>query len=573
MKIFTKEDYETVRPKKWISENLEAVDSTKQAEQDIKEWSLWLRTPKGKKSKIDIANKINILVMKSGNKPAGSTNVNPMGINIIGPNPKDVSRKDLLARRAIGEDYNEQAVISALNATSKELGFQKSEDDNYPTQDLAMYAVECDSISSKGPFDGGSIETALKVGQDLLANACKPSTIPKEIAPLIYAAMNRMSQDFAQVVDPKFSFEPEHYVDYMQSRGLANTMRGYPFVAPGDSLLKDYQFEASKLLFRNVPNLKFHKFNHSQWLATHMRKKKVLKINELGQQQIVEEDWYSIDMFIEDIIVELHRDLHLKLSDWFRPMHNIIINVSRNQGAGWKVKYSKGEFKMGERKDFKFRYVCPSGAFIQAWSIIASIDLIKNAPKTEGRIGLQEPEVNDKRFDEFLTRTEQRKKMIVSTDFSSYDTLLAIWLMNMQGLSWAILYEDETIRDALSMAGVLSATKFLVVPTYPEMSKNYGMKEAKYWNAIFIKGAARFIASKTAAGVKNKKLRQDIEMLKNDFDYQVRIVYNWQRYLISGIIYTNTIGSCCTLTMGRTLVPYLLHKIRKENMPWTKVKH
>lgn len=572
MKNFTKEDYEAVRPKEWIQEDLNPVDTTKLAEVDIQNWSEWCRTPKGKKSKYDVANKIDTLVRRSGNKPAGSTNVNPMGINIIGPNPKDVSRKDLLTRRAIGEDYNEQAVISALNATSKEIGFEKRDDNDYPTQDLAMFAVECDSISSKGPFDGGSIETALDVGQDILESACGDASIPEVIKPVIYHAMNRMSQDFAPIVDPKYKFVPEQYVDYMQSRGLANTMRGYPFVAPGDSLLKDYQYEAAKMIFRHVPNLKFHKLVHKQWMAKHMRTKKVLKLNQLGQQEVQEEEWYSVDMFIEDIICELYYDMHLKLSQWFRPIQNLIVNVSRNQGAGWKVEFKKGQFVMKDRKAFKFRYVCPAGAFIQAWSIMASRDLISKAPETEGRIGLQEPSINDKRFDEFLTRTEDRHKIIVSTDFSKYDTTLPAWMMNMQALSWAVLYEDETVRDALAMAGVLCATKFMVMPTYPEMSKNYGMKNAKYWNAIFIKGAARYIAQHTAAGVKNKKLRRDVEMLKDSFDYQVRIVYMYQKYLISGIIYTNTIGSCCTLTMGRTMVPYLLHKMRKGEIQWKKKK-
>jgi hypothetical protein len=571
MKHYTKEDYERVRPKRWIEEDLKPVDTTKLAEADIESCSTWWKSRIGHKMVIQIKDKIDTLVRRSGNKPEGSTNVNPMGINIIGPNPKDVRRDDLLTRRAIGEDYNEQAVIEALNATSQEIGFVKREDNDYPTQDLAMFAVECDSISSKGPFDGGNIETALSVGQDILEKACGDAEIPEDVKPVIYAAMDRMSNDFAQVVDPKFKFEPSHYVDHMLSRGLSNTMRGYPFIAAGDSLLKDYQFEATKQLFANVQKLTIHKQTHSQWLAKHMRKKAVFKTNQLGQQELTEVDWYSVDMFIEDVICELFA-LGLKLSDWFSPKHNIIINVSRNQGAGWKVKYKKGKFVMDERKAFKFRYVCPAGAFIQAWSIVASIDLILKAPATEGRIGLQTPELNDKRFDEFLTRTEQRNKFIVSTDFSSYDTTLPTWMMNMQALSWAVLYEDEYVRDALSMAGILCGTKFMIMPTWANMSRNYGMKNAKYWNAIFIKGDARYIANNTSAGIKNKKLKKDIEALGDKFDYQVRIVYMYQKYLISGIIYTNTIGSCCTLTMGRTFVPYLLHKMRKGEIQWKKKK-
>lgn len=569
MKHFTKEDYEKVRPNRWIEEDLTPVDTTKLAENDIESLSTWWKSRIGHKMVIQIKDKIDTLVRRSGNKPAGSTNVNPMGINIIGPNPKDVRRDDLLTRRAIGEDYNEQAVVEALNATLKEVGFVKREDNDYPTQDLAMLAVECDSISSKGPFDGGDIETALSVGQDILEKACGDAKIPDEIRPIIYAAMDRMSRDFAEVVDPKFRFEPSHYVDHMQSRGLSNTMRGYPFIAAGDSLLKDYQFEATKQLFAGIQRLSIHKFTHSQWLAKHQRKKATFITNSLGQQELSEKDWYSVDMFIEDVIVEIH-SMGIKLSDWFSPKHNVIVNVSRNQGAGWAVKPKNGIFKMGDRKAFKFRYVCPAGAFIQAWSIMASIDLINKAPATEGRIGLQTPDLNDKRFDEFLERTEKRNKIIVSTDFSSYDTTLPTWMMNMQALAWAVLYEDEFVVDALAMAGVLCGTKFMIMPTWANMSRNYGMKNAKYWNAIFIKGDAQYIATHTAAGVKNRKLRKDIENLKDKFDYQVRIVYMYQKYLISGIIYTNTIGSCCTLTMGRTFVPYLLHKMRKGEITWKK---
>lgn len=536
-------------PEGWIDELGMSLPREREFDEVLTGWREYMRTKPGSRAKGDARAKLNSFTVKNGDVPAGMTNVDVMGTYVVGTVPKN--KKDGLrkAKRVLGEEMYASSLVEGTNATLKDMGFKLNDSNDYPTRGSALLAIECDSLSSKGPYDNGSEETAIKTVDTVLTSASKIHAIDDRLLPSLEHALNRRRNEYKRYVTPNLAPEFEHYVNYMQSRGLSNTMRGFPFYSSGKTPLKGHHYDLAYLMFRSkVPGYKFGM----------EAREKVLKSKP------------TIDEFIQMVMVHLSSDLGLKLSDWYSLWHSIIIPISRDQGSPFICGTKDGYLTYtGDRKDRKFRLVTPISGFVQAWLIMCSRDLVKVAPMTDGRIGLQDPETNRRRMNDFIRTAAELERIIISTDFSGYDSTLSSQLMNAHSATYATLYDNPVVKDALAMAGVIASQKIMVLPTSTnDEGKPYNLFKHEVMQEV--KGNRNFTTRRIAAqlsGKASKSLRKQLKESENSFDYMARAFYVYKGYLPSGLILTNTLGSDCTLTFCRDLVPTYLSLERVMEVP------
>jgi hypothetical protein len=533
-------DYLNALPEKYFNDLGQAVDLKEEnilMHEGLKEF---FKTKEGNRIRRDWRSRLRNFAYEQAYKPDGMTDVDVMGTYILGTKPK--LRSDLMkrAKRVQGEEMYAQAVVEATNQVLKEMGFKHREDNNYPTSQEGFLAIEADSLSSKGPYDNGDEDTAIKTVNSAIENYLKIKQLPEELIPVWTQSLNRRRSEYKRYVNPQYTVDFADYVDFMRSKGLATKMRGHPFFDRGDKHLKSQYYALTLLMFEHIPQFKYHHINYE-------------KVKTL-----------SIDEFIRDVCVHLRDDLKLKLSDWFNVYHTVIIPINRDQGSPFIVKWVGDELKMnGDRKDRKYRLVTPISAFVQAWLIMCANDLINVAPKTIGRIGLEDPVTNDVRMGRFIKQMEDLDQVIISTDFSGYDTTLPDYLMAGNSAMYSTLYSDETVKDALAFSSVILTQKNMLLPisTTPQFDNMYNEMAFTYFNEI--KGTSKYNLNKIFGSLSKKARikKTSKEKVQEDGDYRAAMFYFYKGYLPSGVALTNTTGSDCTLEMVRDIVPYKMYLI------------
>lgn len=519
-------------PVKWFNEDGTAKVESEQFHQTIDDIRVFFKSDAGKALRGDWRAKMTSFTIKNGYVPDGMTNVDAQGTYVVGTRPN--TPKDLLKRskRVIGEQIYSRSLVAGANKVIEEVGFKHQPNEDYPTRTDALLAIEFDSLSSKGPYDNGEWDTAIKTVDTVLSNSWSYKPIPDYLFQAWETGLNRRYSEYEGKVDRGISLNVSEYVDYMQARGLSRTMRGFPFYASGNSTLRKQHYHTTLLMFKTVAGFKFTAKDAETFVGK-----------------------VTVDEFIQTVLVHLFDELHLPMSAWYSLFHAIIIPISRDQGSPYKCEWKDNKLQWtGERKDRKYRLVTPISGFVQATLIMASRSLVKVAPSTEGRIGLQDPVTNVDRMNRFIHHAEELERVLISTDFSAYDSTLPAQLMGSMCAMYSFLFDDPMVSDALAMAGVVACQKIMVLPT---ATGDRGRPYDHFDNIVLneIKGDRHYAIKSSLSQIKGKSLKDELRRSEEEFDWMARAFYVCQGYLPSGLILTNTLGSDCTLLMSRELVP------------------
>lgn len=496
------------------------------------------KTDAGRALRGDWRMKLTSFAIRNGYVPEGMSNVDVQGTYVIGTRPN--TPQDLMKRskRVIGEQIYSRGLVAGANKVIEEVGFKHLPTEDYPTRTDALLAIEFDSLSSKGPYDNGSWDTALQTVDTVLNNSWDYKPLPDYLYPAWEAGLNRRYDEYEQKIDRGITLRVSEYCEYMQKRGLARTMRGFPFYSSGNSPLRKQHYHTTLLMFRNVDGFKFTAKDADSFIGK-----------------------VTVDEFIQMVLAHLFDELHLPMSAWYSLFHAVIIPISRDQGSPFKTEWKDGKLEWtGERKDRKYRLVTPISGFVQATLIMASREIVKAAPSTEGRIGLQDPQHNVDRMNDFIRRSEEAERVLISTDFTAYDSTLPAQLMGSMCAVYSMLHTDPFVSDALAMAGVVATQKIMILPTYTT-DRDHPYPHFNNITLPEIKGDRNFALRSNLRQIKGKSLKDEIRAKEQDFDWMARAFYVCQGYLPSGLILTNTLGSDCTLLMSRELVPAHLESV------------
>lgn len=525
-------------PQKWFNEDGTAKVEDALFESTITEIRKFFKTDAGKALRGDWRAKMTSFAVKNSYVPDGMTQVDVMGSYVVGTRPS--TPKDLLKRskRVIGEEIYSRGLAAGANKVIEEIGFKHLPTEDYPTRTDALLAIEFDSLSSKGPYDNGEWDTAIKTVDTVLNNSWDYKPIPDYLYPAWEAGLNRRYSEYERKIDRGITLNVSEYCDYMQKKGLARTMRGFPFYASGNSNLRKQHYHTTLLMFRDVAGFKFTARDAESYVGK-----------------------VTVDQFIQMVLVHLFDELRIPMSAWYNLFHAIIIPISRDQGSPFKHEWKDGKINWtGERKDRKYRLVTPISGFVQAALIMATRSLVAVAPSTDGRIGLQDPHTNVDRMNSFIHLAEELERVLISTDFSAYDSTLPAQLMGSMCAMYSMLFDDPYVQDCLAMAGVVATQKIMILPTaVADRDRPY----SHFKNVVLteIKGDRNFAVRSHLKQIKAQGLRKELKNKEDEFDWLCRAFYICQGYLPSGLILTNTLGSDCTLLMSRELIPAHLESI------------
>lgn len=558
-------DFLTAGMQKFVEENGQPKDLSQDIEKSLAAFIRFLKTTKsGRTVRSEMRKRLNNFTIKSADREAGTSYVDVAGLYLIGPAPssQNLARADVKARRMIGEEIIADVFWSTWDDILQESSFKYTEENDYESvEDLEM-AVWLEAGGSKGPYDGSGIETGIETICSVLDESSGEGSIPDEYLPAYECSMNRHYGEIKEKANPDMVFEPAKYTEYMFHKQLSNTLRGCGYLSAGNKVVTEWQHDWVVFLLSLTTNFKEDGFTYAdlgkQWKKDHSDPSKVYE--RFGSPDT--RKFYTVDDHIQMVMEYLYNH-KLKLSDWYHPLMNVIVPINRDQGAGWKLDFDFKNYKVKhkERSARKYRAVCPVGALPQAWLIMATIDLITITPQTAPRVGLESPSVNEKRTIEKIIRSIDDCRIRIPSDFSSYDMTLLCQLMILQGAAESAVYNDEFVKDAIAMQGVVISQKLLLFPIkMRDREKEKIYHKHKFWDMrSVIKGDAKYALYHTVSGIKNKEARKMAEtMADKKFDYSSAIFYVYWKYLISGVIVTNSNGSACSNAIARDAVPYFI---------------
>jgi len=389
------------------------------------------------------------------NLPAGASSSNILGNYTIGEiygkrNPQTYARR--VAGRLKAEEVNAEAIGNAASFVNSEMGYTRQENNDYDTFEAAAVAHMVDSLSSKGPFDNGEKDSALLTSLNLLEYGNRDSTPMDDGEKLVYEeflAMRRL--EYEGVIDSQFVCSSYDFASLMASRGLRDSMRGIPFMCPGNSGLTESHLNATKWMFKDI----WPSFNIDQIYIderTKVIQKEYEEASEIVKKFGLLPNTYTVDHFIGDVIKE-YLLAGNRLDEMFDLKQSIIIPISRNQGSGFKYKTEDfGKISLtGERKDIKYRLVTPVSAFTNAAFFFFCRDLIDSAPKTEQRIGLSTPAENSRRLSELISNIIDYKYYLDPIDFSFFDQSVMDWELILYCGLYFDLYNDDLVKQAFKL--------------------------------------------------------------------------------------------------------------------------
>lgn len=562
-------EFLTAGVQKFVEDNGMPKNLSQDIEKSLTAFTRFLKTTKsGRSVRSELRKRLNNFTIKSADREAGTSYVDVAGVYLIGPAPssQNLARADVRTRRMVGEEIIADVFWDTWDDILQESSFKYTEENNYESvEDLEM-AVYLESGGSKGPYDGSGIETGIETICSVLDESSGDGSIPDEFMPAVECAMNRHYGEVMEKANPDMVFDPAKYTEYMFHKQLSNTLRGCGYLSAGDKVVTEWQHDWVVFILSFTTNFKNDGFKYSDlgkmWKKEHSDPSKEYKRFGFTDTR----KFYTVDDHIQMVMCYL-KEHNLKLSDWYHPIMNVIVPINRDQGAGWKLDFDFAKYKVKhkERSARKYRAVCPVGALPQAWLIMATIDLITITPTTARRVGLETPSVNAQRTIEKIRRSIDDNRIRIPSDFSSYDMTLLCALMILMGLAEAKCYNDEFVKDAIAMQGVVISQKLLLFPIKMrdrEKEKIYA-KHIHWDMRSVIKGDAKYNLQHTLAGLKNKEARKLAEVAsEKKFDYSSAIFYIYLKYLISGVIVTNSNGSACSNAIASDLVPYyiMLHK-------------
>jgi len=526
---------QSLYPSEWVNQSGDSIDHGDEAAQVVESLGDFLVSRSGKKITSELRRQLRNFY-NGGNKQAGMTFVDVQGTYTCGVAPK--SNEDVVARskRVVGEEIYAQGLGYGTNETLKDIGFVANSDEDYPSRAESMIALELDSIGKKGPYDNGSPEAAIKTCDAILTSVSTIEQSDRQFDAVRLAYIQQRYDEYKGYVNSRFKIDFDSLIPYLQKKHIHNTFRGLPFLCAGNAPLKREHADMTLWMWRRVPGFKYSQDRVNQMLKSGA----------------------TCDEFVIDVLKYVTYELKLKFSQWYSLEQSLLSGISRDQGSPFKFKMKDGQLKFAdERGELKYRFVIPISAFVQMFLIACSIDLIDVAPKTAGRIGLQEPSINVQRMNDFIDEAARLENVLISTDYTSYDSTLPAWMMNDQAVVYALLYEDEIVKDAMSMVGVCISQKLVFMTTSADTAgKPYG--NFKNWLMRNIKGDSSYANKRWLSqltGKRNKSIRGKIDEANTKLDYVCRLFYIYQGWLISGVVFTNTIGSDCSQELARYLIP------------------
>lgn len=531
----------------------------------------FLKTPAGRNVRTEIKKRLFNFTIKNADREAGTSHVNIAGVNMVGPAPRNQNSGniDVVTRRMIGEEIIADVFWDTWNDILSESSFKYREDNNYESLEDTEMAIWLEAGGSKGPYDGSGVETGVRTICSVLESSAGEGRISDEYMPALELAMNRHYAEIKEKANENEKYEPDKYVEYMFHKQLSNTLRGCGYLSAGNKVVTEWQHEWVSWMLSLTTTFAKDGFTYvdlkKRWVKEHPKTEDPGLRTRFGAPDT--RKFYTVDDHIQMVLVWL-REHGYKFSEWYHPMMNIIVPINRDQGAGYKLAFDFKKYHVShkERSERKYRPVCPVGALPQACLIMATRDLISVTPSTAGRIGLETPSVNAQRTSQFILDAIDNNRIIVPTDFSTYDMKLLMQLCITLGFAEAMCYTDPEVRNIISMQGVVVSQKLCLFPVKMrdrEMEKIYRMH--KSWDTRMIKGDPRYNIETSLAGINNKQARKQVrDKYEGKFDYSSRLFYIFQKYLISGVIVTNSLGSACSNAMARDLVPYWIYKHRED---------
>lgn len=560
---------------KWKPENSEVIK-----EEVSKYMSILEEHCSKDKSLRDDIRSILVRFIKNGQKLRGTTNCNVLGTHVVGSNyGKEGSPAKSKIQRNLynGELLYAEAIANAVTKTNAQFEFKLNKDDAYNSFDDACTAHMIESLSSKGPYDGGTLETPFEVAYKLIHDIMEASGFNDEDLVLYDEFLQDRYDEYMRCKSVGWKPEPKNYVSSIAEKGLSKTFRGFPFECAGNKEFDDRFILRWNLLWDKAPAMQIDekylndrkeqvKTEFDTYLSFTKDKERIQ-----DPYHRVTQGKYTIDAFLQDMLIRYFA-LNLDPVDWFTPLHAVCIPISRNQGRGFKYNsYERAKHTeirlVGERDDkgMKYRPVVPAPAFINALMHLMWHDLVKGRPKSDFSAGLSYPEDNNKRMKKIIHDVKTEGFVLDSLDFSNYDFTISTKLMFVLVCLYAMLYSEHAIAKNVAKAtALLVYHKVMIVPERIStnsvneiLSSKTGMT-AGVLNKI--KGDPRYAARKRTSKYMN--LEQ-----QSDSDYRAIYFTAPHCYLISGLYLTAAIGGDVSAGTSYYVVPKLIFGKR----PRTKI--
>jgi len=538
-------------PSEYFDSEGNPVDLTSQFKKTMEDLNTFLDSDSGRGVRNDLRTGMDRFVYKGGDIPAGQSNVNPLGTYIVGTKASNRSLITKIAQREFGERLFVDSTVDAVNSTLKSMEFKHNPEHDYSTRRDALIAHELESLSSKGPYDNGNEETALKTISAILEGADYKEPDDSEYWAVRENYYNYLYLQYKGNTETSRVFRSLDWVESMLKAGLSGTMRGLPYNAKGNAPVQKRHYDFMAWMLEPViSDFKYKRGTYEDFVREHTKTEK----NDVGGFNKIKP---TVDDHIQAVMYELIEVRKLLPTQIINMRMLLSTTISRNQGSPWEVEFLEDYEVTGKRKDMKYRAVVPAPALPQAILLLSTRGITKAAPSLKHRIGLQDPTTNESRFNSYIRNHATRSQVGISTDFSSYDIKLWSKYMAETMMVYEAALDDVVAKDAMRMGAILVTQKIAFFPTYPN-NDGHPYANAPYEYMYKIKGQRSFNIKKAMSQTTSKEMREKLADEAEKFDYVARAFYIFKSWLISGVIVTNTVGSDCTTLYEGWLVPHYL---------------
>jgi hypothetical protein len=509
--------------------------------------------------------------VKGGQKLRGTSNCNVLGTHVTGSNyGKDGSpaKAKIISNMYNGEMIYAEAIAEAVDQTNRELQIKLDDNKEYTDLDSAVVAHQMESLMSKGPYDGGTLETPYETVRSLIDVLKQSHGIDSETLDDYNDFLTIREAEYKRCKTSTFKPDPNKYVVSMAERGISKTMRGNPFSCAGNKDFRDEFIGRWNLLWRNAAVMCVDsKFVERRRIEVKHEFDEYLKT--LPKDGDIKDPYhratqgkYTVDLFLQDMLVRYFAN-DLDPKDWWTPLHGLCVPINRNQGRGFNYKSIQnndytGCKLIGEREDkgMKYRPVVPAPAWVNALMHIGYGDLVANRPKSDFSVGLSYPEDNDRRMKRMIRQVINSEWVLDPLDFSNFDFTIPTKLMHLM-----ICLYDKVYDGVRYMKNIGTATALLIyhkVLLFPEQLGYQSVKEIESANNGMVAGYLNKIKGDPRHAKRNTT-SHFINLTHDEYDFRAFYVSAPHSYLISGIYLTNAIGSDCSNGTSYYAVPMSLY--------------
>lgn len=518
-----------------FNDGAEANPRTEEFEQFSKSYLKFISIPEGKGHAGDLRRLTRSFIRNGSNRPAGDTNVTTQGLSLLGDRPKTTHQTAVLTFREIATQAFNEASINALKDISDQRGHTTNSDYSFSSMAEASFQVELEEAGKKGPYDNSTPSTATQAINNILDNASEYAPLEDWAYEVLDVYFDELAAEYKEHMTESLSEDLSGYADMIAKSGLKSTMRGAPYFAPGNSKISLHHIVTAKFMF--------NKSKHMQdWFDDN---RNLTMKNESGEEVPI-----TVDDHIQMVLNQLQTLDNLV--EVMTSLNQLIQStISRDQGSPYDAPVELDKIQWTyERKARKYRAVVPAAAYVQAIISVVLKPLVNAAPKLSHRIGLQSPDINDRRMNQYIRESYLSEFVLLSTDYSAYDTRLMTPLLALQTAAYKRVTDNQKVHDVIDIATVAMTQKMAVLPTQVN-SKDTSFSKFPHIPLHRIKGDGRVNLLKYSRMTSDDRIKEKLKQEADESDdYMVQLFHIYKGWLISGIILTNTTGSDITKALA-----------------------